>query len=259
MCSEREVINSYKWSALRYSPVLSGTCPARNVDESSGFELRSSAVATSRIFWSHLPTAGNSGSSSPSTVVLCVLCCPLYVCRSELVSLSVHTCQSSLHSILHCSFKILFKKSSVFFSKTLHCEIGISLCFIYQVVFFKCVYLTTPSVAKIIQRWWQMIEYGALVGWYCQGKMVVRGEKPFSVLNPTWNDLGSNTNPSVRPAPFPRSVATFPCSQLDRGILNFNKHLLQGASFLRNEDVRLWAADCAEGVLQTVLTDRVSV
>ena len=59
--------------------------------------------------------------------------------------------------------------------------------------------------------------------------------------------------PAVRPASSPRTVGPFPCSQLNSGILYFNKHILQGASFLRNEDFRFWAAYRDEGVLQTVL------
>ena len=158
--------------------MLSGTSPARNVDAPSGFELRSSAVAISRIFWSHLPTAGNSGSSSPSTVVLCSLLPS--VCLSVTTHFAVCT-HLSVTIALYLTLLIqnLLETNRQFFSKTLHCEIGIGLCFIYPVVFFKCVYLTTPSVAKIIQRWRQIIEYGSLVEWYCQSKMEARGEKPF--------------------------------------------------------------------------------
>ena len=120
MCPEREIVKSYEWSALWYNPVLSGTCPARNVDAPSGFELRSSAVAISRIIWSHLPTAGNSGSSSPSTVVLCVRCCLLSVCRSVRTYFAVCTQLSVIIVLYHQLLiqNLLEKNSSFFSSKT---------------------------------------------------------------------------------------------------------------------------------------------
>ena len=211
MCSETEIINSYERTVcavaqsgiIRYLPSQECRCtvgfrPAIFCRSDQPYLLI--ALAHCGKFWFQQPFDCRAVCSLLPSVYLSVG-------KSDCTHPSV---------IIGLYLKLLIqnlleKKSRKFFLQNIALWIWNRFMFyLSNFILFKCVYLTTPSVAKIIQRWWRMNEYGALVEWYCQGKIQVRGEKTFCLPNPTWTDLGSNPSARGEASVFPPNCGTVP-------------------------------------------------